>query len=64
MHIEDDNLREKLKDEMRKNFASSSILYMRKPLERTITTLLRDRQVCLLIKVNDDSKEFHRRNGG
>lgn len=57
VHIEDDNLREKLQDEMRKNFASLSILYMRKPLERTITTLVRDRQVCLLIKVNDDSKE-------
>ena len=57
VHIEDDNLKEKLQDEMRKNFASLSILYMRKPLERTITTLVRDRQVCLLIKVNDDSKE-------
>ena len=57
VHIEDVNLREKLQDEMRKNFASLSILYMRKPLERTITTLVRDRQVCLLIKVNDDSKE-------
>ena len=57
VHIQDDNLREKLQDEMRKNFASLSILYMRKPLERTITTLVRDRQVCLLIKVNDDSKE-------
>ncbi len=57
LHIDDDNLREKLQEEMRKNFASLSIQYMRKPLERTITTLVRDRQVCLLIKVNDDSKE-------
>ena len=57
VHIEDDNLKEKLQDEMRKNFASLSILYMRKPLERTITTLVRDKQVCLLIKVNDDTKE-------
>jgi hypothetical protein len=57
LHLDDDSLREKLQVELKKNFASLSIQYMSKPLERTITTVVRDRQACLLIKVNDDSKE-------
>jgi hypothetical protein len=56
LHIDEDDLKEKLKLELKKSFSELSIQYMSKPLERTITTLVRDRQACLLIKVNDDSK--------
>jgi hypothetical protein len=57
LHIDDPHLLEKLKEELKKNFDLLSVQYMSKPLEKTITTLVRDRQACLLIKVNDDSKQ-------
>jgi hypothetical protein len=57
VHIDDPQLLEKLKEELKKNFDLLSVQYMSKPLEKTITTLVRDRQACLLIKVNDDSKQ-------
>jgi hypothetical protein len=57
LHLDDPQRREKLKAELKKNFGLLSIQYMSKPLEKTITTLVRDRQACLLIKVSDDSKE-------
>lgn len=56
LYVENDDFRQKLQEELKKKFATLSVRYMHKPLERTITTLVRDRQVCLLIKVNDDSK--------
>ncbi|HEY7110614.1 MAG TPA: hypothetical protein VH415_14410 [Nitrososphaeraceae archaeon] len=56
LHIDDRQLKEKLKEELKKNFALLSVQYMSKPLEKTVTTLVRDKQACLLIKVNDDSK--------
>jgi hypothetical protein len=56
LHIDDNELKEKLQLELKKSFSDLSIQYMSRPLERTITTLVRDRQACLLIKVNDDSK--------
>lgn len=56
LRIDDNELKEKLQVELKKNFSALSIQYMSKPLEKTITTLVRDRQACLLIKTNDDSK--------
>jgi hypothetical protein len=56
LHVDDSQLKEKLKEELKNNFSLLSVQYMSKPLEKTVTTLVRDRQACLLIKVNDDSK--------